>query len=263
MEIVCLPRKVCNVVKTSFYPDNNVVYVQPPRPAINRFRESDKRRVSRSMRIESNTTYTSSYMEPDVSVKRQSVKAWMQPPKAYGKFDMNTVNKMSYKWTRVERPKTCYPQPRLGCGKSPMEKTTVHMASYINPGIVRTVSAKCTNRRPVTAPMESTTIARESYQHPGPPIKSLSVNKLLKNQRPCKLSFKPDYDTINRCSYQKIGDVKKRKSMRENYCKGEISAKIGCETTYNTSYMIPGYFVRIKNWLTLHPPAWILTYCRS
>lgn len=255
MEILCLPPKPRNGVdeRTVFRPDNGFVYVQPPRPKISVHGRPYGRRTTR---METGTTYRLSYMLPDLPIKEKNLTSPVVRRKVYGKLDTNTTNKLSYTWPNGQRPKTCYPQSRLGCGKSPMETITVHSSSYINPGAVTTKSAKCCrSRRPVTAPMESTTIARESYQHPGPTIKSRSMTNWSKNRRDWKLSIKPDYETIQRLSYQRnlVEEPTLTRSQRRE--RAIVSAKIGRETTYNTSYMIPGCFVKVKNSQTPHLPA--------
>lgn len=239
MEIACLPVKVCDRRKSLFNQDKNVVYVPPPR-AISKFYREPQKRLS--AQVERDTTYTASYMTPGLKTKRKTFES--EARKVSAKMESTTSNQIAYPWRYCERPKTCYPAPRLACGEGPIESFSIQKSSYMDPGRVTTKSAKNLDlRRPITAFMESTTIARESYQPPGRTSKRKPIRDNSNIYR--KLNFIPDYETIQKSSYQEI-EPQRRKTMRPQYSKPNIKAKILCETTYNTSYMIPGCFVRVK-----------------
>ncbi|XP_043281146.1 uncharacterized protein [Venturia canescens] len=239
MELICLPVKVCDKKKSLFAQDGNVVYVQPARATSKFYREPRKRPTAK---IAGDTTYTTSYMSPGLKIKRKITET--ERRKVYAKMESRTTHKTTYTWKHGERAKTCYPAPRLGCGEGPIERYSVQKSSYMCPGLVRTKTVKNIDfRRPITAPMETTTIARESYQHPQQTSRRKSIRGDTNIYR--KLNFVPDYETIQKSSYQQIAS-QRRKIMRPYYSKPNINAQILCETTYNTSYMIPGCFVRVK-----------------
>ncbi|XP_031837381.2 uncharacterized protein LOC116429076 [Nomia melanderi] len=231
----CKPRTPPRLI----FHDNTLLYLQPAKRRPITYRSSKKPTI----KIESDTTYGKSYVKFDCVPRQRFNYGYRNKvlSKITEKMDFDTVYKLSYQVSQGKVPEPFLPRSRLSI-EGLQDMTTTHMTSYMDPGyakvkLYKPYQGKCVH--PV--PMEYETITKESYQ---------KFTKPITIKRPKKTIFwqtksKTDYQTTNQLSYQYTGSISKRIHVMPT--RPSITAQIEKDTTFKTSYMIPGRLVTKEN----------------
>ncbi|XP_053996576.1 uncharacterized protein LOC128886060 [Hylaeus anthracinus] len=225
----------------SIYQDENLIYVQP---ATRRPMTNERPYKKPTIKIDSDTTYGTSYMKFDCVPKRRfnygehEKLAYKSPEQ----IDSETVYKLSYQAANGKVRKPFTPKSCLSINGS-HDMTTIHALSYGNPGYVKVESYKPyqgKNLRPALVDFQ--TVTKESYQDFGMPVPI---------ERPRKPTFwqtksKTDYRTTSSLSYQYAQPVAKKIYVRSRPI---ITAQIEKDTVCKMSYRHPGHFIKKENFI--------------
>ncbi|CAL7933067.1 unnamed protein product [Xylocopa violacea] len=227
---------------TSILKNENSLYTQPikRRPMV-----YTKPYKKPTPKIESETTYGSSYMKFDCTPRPRINYGKYEKAIAdkTGKFDFETMYKLSYQASAGKVRKPFVPKPQLsinGCH----DMITIYETSYLNPGYVKTEPFKpYTIKIPCSTSMDYNSVMKESYQKFDVPY---DISRPRKRGF-WQTKFKTDYSTTNQLSYKHVEPVLKKTRL---FYKPIISACIEKDTVYSTSYQPPGYQVSKKNMIS-------------
>lgn len=232
--IADVTRRTSTILKRpddSICQDENFVYLQSRkvRPMV-----YSKPYKKPTLKIESETTYGLSYMKYDCISKPKFHYGLHEKivPSKTGKFDFDTVNKLSYQAATGKLRRAFVPTSCLSINGS-HDMTTTFKQSYFDPGYVKTMSYKpYQGKAQHPIPVDYNTVTKESYQDFGIPI----VRRPRKREF-WQTKFKTDYHTTNQLSYQYV----EPSSKRVHVCyRPVISAQIEKDTVYSTSYQVRG-----------------------
>ncbi|XP_076234061.1 uncharacterized protein LOC143178992 [Calliopsis andreniformis] len=234
MEISHCTRKSGQKPQLSIFRDENLLYLQP---ATRRLMICNRPYKKPTLKIESDTTYSISYLKSDCPKYRLNYKIHEKilNDKVTGKYDFDTVYKLSYQASERKQRRPFLPRPNLFISGF-HDMTTIHMLSYKNSGY-----SKATPFEPYRGkvnyrvPMASETVMKDSYQSFGP----IEVKRSIKRQF-WQTKFKMDYHTTSQLSYQHLGVSKRSRHVPKRPI---ISAPVEKDTVFSTSYTAPGRFV--------------------